>query len=76
MSNRNTKKGSGIEFALLNSKRDNGSEEYWLFEWLTFFILFVFCNEPTKKIMAYIGLHLDLPSSPHTSQYAFIWTTR
>ena len=32
--------------------------------WLTFFVLFLFCNEPAKKIMAYGGLHLNLPSSP------------
>ena len=42
--------------------------------WIAHFVLFLLCNEPSKKIYDVPALTAESPSSPLMSQYAFIWT--
>ena len=64
MSNQNNEKSPGIKGALFKNTGDNNGQ-FGLSQQSTFFILFLFCNEPAKKIMAYIHLQLNLPLIPY-----------
>ena len=68
MSNQNTKEGSGIEFVLFSCTEDIGIDKFGYLN--SSLYLYLFCNEPTKKNMVYVLLHLTFtysePPPPHT----------
>ena len=68
-----TKKSPGIDVVALTAL---GRWEWiTLAIWKARFLYFYFVRSLRKEIMAYIGLKLELPPPPNTSQYTFSWTT-
>ena len=72
MSNQNTKKSPGMEFALFDCTGVMGMDNCGCLN--SSLSLFLFCNEPAKKKYD-VRTPTAKPPPPHTSQYAFSWTT-
>ena len=60
-SNQNTKKSTGIKFALFNCTGKMRMDNFGCLNSSLFFVLFLFCNKPAKKIfLAYVRLQLNV----------------
>ena len=65
----------GIEVVLSKCKGGGGGWEWIILSVWIAHILFLFCKEPAKKHLRCMHPHKWASSLPHTSQYAFSWTT-
>ena len=76
MSNQNTKNRPKVEFSLFNYTGEMGMDNFgWLISSLSFFLSVTNLRKKNYDVRTLTGEPYPPPPLPHTSQFAFSWTT-